>query len=205
MNVVISALLTAVAFGLLAFLGAQLGGMACANVAPLPGGPARGVPPVRWLVAGCAVLGAVLALQGGDLSLIALTGILCVSLVGAWCADVTCGIVPDAFTIFPLCAVLIAGLLQHEWWHALAALIMLAPFAVAAVVSNGRGMGWGDVKLAALGGAVLGAGVALAAFAAACLVAVGVAWASKRRGEPIVFAPYMVASIFAALLAGARP
>jgi prepilin signal peptidase PulO-like enzyme (type II secretory pathway) len=66
-------------------------------------------------------------------------------------------------------------------------------------------MGWGDVKLAALGGAVLGAGAALIAFAAACLVAVGVAWARGRGAEPIAFAPYLVASIGAALLLGASP
>jgi prepilin signal peptidase PulO-like enzyme (type II secretory pathway) len=189
----------AIAFGLLGFAGARLGRVACANVDPPAGGPRLGTPPVAWLVAGCGLLGATMVVHADDPGRIALCGILCVFLVACWYADVACGIVPDVFTLVPLAAVLIAGALQGEWWHAGAALVVV-PFAAAAMASKGRGMGWGDVKLAALGGAVLGFGTAMLAFAAACLAAVCVAWARGRRREPIALAPYLVASICAALI-----
>jgi prepilin signal peptidase PulO-like enzyme (type II secretory pathway) len=60
-------------------------------------------------------------------------------------------------------------------------------------------MGWGDVKLVALGGAVLGIHAAVLAFAAACLIAVAVAALLKRRSEPIPFAPYLAVAIAVAL------
>jgi prepilin signal peptidase PulO-like enzyme (type II secretory pathway) len=64
-------------------------------------------------------------------------------------------------------------------------------------------LGWGDVKLAALGGAVLGAQVSVLVFAVASLAAVIV---SRFRGvdknEPIAFAPYLAAAIGVAIPIG---
>ena len=55
--------------------------------------------------------------------------------------------------------------------------------------------GWGDAKLVALAGAVLGAPLALLMMAAACLAAlVGYRLKANRQG-PIVFAPYIAAFI----------
>jgi prepilin signal peptidase PulO-like enzyme (type II secretory pathway) len=201
MSAVAGPLVAAIAFGLLGFAGTRLGRAACANVEPPADGPRLGTPPVPWLIAGCGLLGAALVVHAEDPVHIAVCGILCLSLVGCWYADVACGIVPDIFTLVPLAAVLIVGGLQGEWWHAGAALVVV-PFAAAALASRGRGMGWGDVKLSALGGAVLGIETALLAFAAACLAAVCVAWALGRRNEPIALAPYMVASICATLFVG---
>jgi leader peptidase (prepilin peptidase)/N-methyltransferase len=79
---------------------------------------------------------------------------------------------------------------------------VFVPFAVAALASRGLGMGWGDVKLVALGGAVLGWEAAILAFGCACALAVIVALARKRRHEPLAFAPYLVAAIALPLTAG---
>jgi len=63
-------------------------------------------------------------------------------------------------------------------------------------------MGWGDVKLAALGGALVGmGGIALAVvLASAAAFAVGVTGGRARR--PIAFGPYLAASIGASLALG---
>ncbi len=79
------------------------------------------------------------------------------------------------------------------------------PFAFAAYLSRGRGMGWGDVKLAAVAGAMLGASnallaLALAAFAAAVaarlqkrtLVIDGRGAAAATLARPVAFAPYLI-------------
>jgi prepilin signal peptidase PulO-like enzyme (type II secretory pathway) len=62
-------------------------------------------------------------------------------------------------------------------------------------------MGWGDVKLAALGGALLGAQDATLAFLVAGGAAYVVAHRGKRAGKPIAFGPYLAVSIVATLAA----
>jgi prepilin signal peptidase PulO-like enzyme (type II secretory pathway) len=76
-----------------------------------------------------------------------------------------------------------------------------APFAIAVYLSKGKGLGWDDAKLAALGGAILGLEAALIAFATAGIAGVAVAWARKRTREPIPFGAYMIATIALSLLA----
>jgi len=62
-------------------------------------------------------------------------------------------------------------------------------------------MGWGDVKLAALGGAVLGVQTAILAAAGACLIATFVNVLQKRdKAQPIAFAPYLSSAIALGLL-----
>ena len=82
-------------------------------------------------------------------------------------------------------------------WSTIAAFL---PFALAALLSKERGMGWGDSKLAALGGAVLGFQLSLLTFAAACLALVAVGWLRGRRTEPMAFAPYLAVAIVFGLL-----
>jgi len=203
--VIFTIVLGAAAFAAVGCLGVRLGEAVCAGIAPFADGPRPGRPPTVWLVGACAILGASLVLHGDDATRLALSAILTVALVACWTSDVRCGIVPDVFTLAPLGAVLLAGVLQQEWWHVFAAIVPFVPFAAAALASKGRGMGWGDVKLAALGGAVLGIGPAMLAFAGACIVAVGIAWVRGRRTEPIAFAPYLAAAIGVCLFFGLMP
>jgi prepilin signal peptidase PulO-like enzyme (type II secretory pathway) len=202
---IFTVVLGAAAFAAVGYLGVRLGEAVCAGIIPAADGPAPGHPPVPWLVGGCGVLGAALVVHHDDPTRLALSAILVVSLVAIWCADVRCGIVPDVFTLAPLAAVILAGLLEREWWHIFAALVPFVPFAAAALASKGRGMGWGDVKLAALGGAVLGIGPAMLAFSGACIAAVAIAWVRGRRTEPIAFAPYLAAAIGTCLFLGMMP
>jgi prepilin signal peptidase PulO-like enzyme (type II secretory pathway) len=63
-------------------------------------------------------------------------------------------------------------------------------------------MGWGDVKLAALGGALLGARDATLAFTCAGLAAYFVARRGGTTRRPIAFGPYLATSILAAVALG---
>ncbi len=94
------------------------------------------------------------------------------------------------------------ALTQGESRILIAAAVPFVPFALAAILSRGRGMGWGDAKLVALGGAVLGAQASLVAFALSCLAAGIVARLTGRRGTPVAFAPYLVIAACGALAIG---
>ena len=205
MSFAIALVFAAAGFAAAGWLGTILGKASCDGLVPFADGPAPGKPPRVLLIAGSAVVGASLYLHNESIASIALAAILCVSLVACWYADVTCGMVPDYFTLGPLAAVLGAAALHHQSWPFVAALAVFALFAAAALASKGRGMGWGDVKLAALGGALLGLGSALVFFAGACFVAAAVGVIRKRRHEPIAFAPYMAAALGVAIVVGAVP
>jgi prepilin signal peptidase PulO-like enzyme (type II secretory pathway) len=109
------------------------------------------------------------------------------------------GIVPDVFTLVPLLIVVGAGLLNGDPWPLISAFIAFVPFACLAIVSKGVGMGWGDVKLAALGGAVLGGETALLAFAIGAVVAVLWAYRRGRQKQVIAFAPFLAGAIAIAM------
>ncbi len=187
-----------VVYGCAAFLAIQFGAAVCANAVPFADGPRPGRPPVVMLVAGSAVCGAALSLRGADLPSLGLAGLLVSALAACWYSDVRCGIVPDVFTLVPLGIVLAIAVLMRNPAPFVAATVVFVPFAVAAMLSHGRGMGWGDVKLVALGAVVLG-DRSLLAFSAACLAAVVVAAVRRRRTEPMAFAPYLASAIALAL------
>ncbi len=186
-------------FGCAAFLAIQLSASICSKITPFEDGPKPGNPPTAWLIGGAVVAGAVMALRGADLPQLGLAALLIVSLVASWYSDVRVGIVPDYFTLVPLGALLLLALLGHQWSTFAATAAVAIPFAAAAYLSKGRGMGWGDVKLVALGGAALGLQTAVFAFAGACLIAVVIAVLRKRRHEPIALAPYLASAIGVAL------
>ncbi len=199
MSLLMTALVAAM-FACAAFLAVQAGSAICARATPCEDGPPPGRPPVAALVAGTALVGAILASRGEPLPVLALCGFVSVSLVAAWYCDVRCGIVPDVFTLVPLAAIVLGSALHREWSPAIWAAIVFVPFAGAAFFSRGRGMGWGDVKLVALGGAVLGVPTAILASAGACLAAALVATLQKRGKQPIAFAPYLAGAIALGLL-----
>jgi prepilin signal peptidase PulO-like enzyme (type II secretory pathway) len=192
-------LIATVVFGCVGFLSIQLSALVCRNVVPFDDGPKPGRPPVMALVFGAAIVGFSLSMRGATVPSLAIVGVLLVPLVACWYSDILCGIVPDYFTVLPLGLWLVFSVFVHNYASLMGAAVMFVPFAIFALLSKGRGMGWGDVKLAALGGAVLGAPTAMLAFAGACLVAVFVAAIRRRRTEPIAFAPYLAGAIAAAL------
>lgn len=190
-------ILGAAFFALAAYVGILLAGTISAE--RFEDGPAPGEPPIAWIIAAAAVIGAFVAARSDQPSHIVLSAIVICALAALWCTDVRYGIVPDAFTIVPLAIVLALSIAQRQPWPVVSSAIAFVPFAGLAVVSKGRGMGWGDVKLAALGGAVLGFETALLAFAAGAITAAGYAYARGRQKEVIAFAPYLAGAIAIAL------
>ncbi|MGZ3563380.1 MAG: prepilin peptidase [Vulcanimicrobiaceae bacterium] len=186
-------------FACVAYLGIVLSRLVCANIAPFEDGPPTGNPPVPWLIAGAALLGALLVGRGEQPFQLGLVSLVALALVAAWCSDTTCGIVPDIFTLGPLGAIGLFAVLHGAWWLLISAAVPFLPFAVAAAMSHGRGMGWGDVKLTALAGVALGAQLSLFALALACIAAiVGYRLKGVKHG-PIAFAPYIAAAVAIAL------
>lgn len=185
----------ALVFGCLAWFGIVLSARVCARLPRLSYGPPAAQPPVPYLIAGSALFGAALALHQVPFFQLLLLGVVWMALVAAWCSDSTMGIVPDVFTLVPLAFVIAVAVFTHAWWIVASALIPLLPFGLAALASRGRGMGWGDVKLVALGGALLGIQTAIAAFAVACIAAALVYRLRGTQTGPIAFAPYLVAAI----------
>jgi prepilin signal peptidase PulO-like enzyme (type II secretory pathway) len=186
---------TALVFTCATFLTIQFAAHVCKNVVPFEDGPRVGTPPVAGLLAGSFVVGGLLGWHTTSLALLGIELVLVVSLAAAWYSDVRCGIVPDYFTLVPLALVLGVAVLTRQFGPVISAAVVFVPFACAALFSKGRGMGWGDVKLATLGAAVLPLEAAILAFAGACFAAVCVAVVRKRRSEPIAFAPYLAGAI----------
>ncbi len=197
-------LVVGLVFGCAGFLAVELAKWSCERIVPFTDGPKPGTPPVPFLIAGAVLLGVGLAMRGTPVPLLGLSMVLCASLVACWYCDVRTGVLPDIFTLVPLGLALIVALVEHNYWIFVPLVITATPFAIIAAMTKGRGMGWGDVKLAALGGVVLGLWAALAAFAGACVVAVAIALARGRKTEPIAFGPYLAGSIGLALVFGAH-
>jgi prepilin signal peptidase PulO-like enzyme (type II secretory pathway) len=190
-------------FGAASLLGILLAEQICARVEPFADGPPVASPNPLLIVAVMTAVGGAVALHGFAASVLAVGAIAAFALTGSWYCDVARGIVPDFFTLFPLGCLVLFAITQREWPVLFSAAVPFVPFAVAAIVSRGRGMGWGDAKLVALGGAVLGAQAALVAFALSCLAAGIVSRLNGRRGTPIAFAPYLVIAACGALALGA--
>lgn len=182
-------------FGCAGYLSVEWGAAVCRWVQPFEDGPQPGKPPTAYLIGGAALVGAVLAVQGATIPQLGLAALVTAALAGCWYCDVRVGIVPDYFTMIPLGVLLIVAFALGQWGTIVSAVVVTIPFALAALFSRGRGMGWGDVKLVALGGAALGMQAAIVAFSAACFIAVAVAFLRKRKSDPIPFAPYLAGAM----------
>lgn len=190
-------------FACLAYLGVILAAHICDAVVPFEDGPPAGRISIPILLGFAALLGGAISMRGIGTPELGMVAVLCLCLAAIWYSDVRSGIIPDVFTLGPLVAVLGVAVYLHHWSTILSSLVVFVPFAIAAVISKGRGMGWGDVKLVALGGAVLGMENAILAFGVACAAAVVIALVRGRRDIPIAFAPYLVVAIaFGAALGG---
>jgi prepilin signal peptidase PulO-like enzyme (type II secretory pathway) len=193
---ILTALVGALMFGATGVFGA------IAAVAVLPklhrfddAPPPSNISPIV-LVAGSAVLGAILALRHAPVPTFAVAAIASGFLVAMWYCDAKTGIVPDVFSLTALGLIVAFELVNRQPVVLLHAAVLFTPFAAAALFSGGRGMGWGDAKLAAFGGALLGMYFATLAFGVASLVAVIVS-SIRHRGKsmPIAFAPYLACAI----------
>jgi Flp pilus assembly protein protease CpaA len=182
-------------FACAAFLTLQFAAYLCERITPFEDGPPLGNPPTWWLVGGCGVLGFLLSHHGISPMQLAFSLLLVAGLAACWYSDVRCGIVPDYFTLIPLVVGIGLAIWARDYGALVSGTVTAVPFAAAAIMSKGKGMGWGDVKLAALGGVALGMGQAVVAFSIACIVAVAIAYFRGTRTQPVAFAPYMVGSM----------
>lgn len=182
-------------FALTAALGLWGARVLCDGIAPLADGPPAGNAHARIVVAVAALLGAAAAARGLGAAPLALFALVCGLLAAIWYADIMRGIVPDIFTVVPLGALGVAALAAHRPEVIAAAIVPAIPFVVMAALTRGRGLGWGDAKLAALGGALVGMQPAVLLFGCASLAAIVVSRVRGRRARPIAFAPYLVIAI----------
>ena len=193
------AVLTAALFAAAGWSGKVLGERLCAGRTPYAGGP-QPIAARHWpFPVAAACIGLAVALRGEPPAQTALLAFIVLALAACAAADLACGALPDVLTLIPLAVVLGLGALRHDGSPALGAAFVAMPFAATALVSRGRGMGWGDVKLAALGGALLGMRGAVPAFIVAAIAVYAVARVSGGVRRPIAFGPYLAASIAAAL------
>lgn len=142
-----------------------------------------------------------------------IVGVVFVSLV---VADLFYGVLPDIFTIGLTViafvyrfALTMSGIMQlNDFLWAIAAGILAGGFYLSLVlVTRGKGMGGGDVKLALALGIVLGVPKILVANLAAFLTGAGVGiilivGKQKKFGQTIPFGPFMIFGAVMALLWG---
>ena len=193
-------IIAGIAFGLFAYAGSLIARVFYADLPVLADGPTPHAPPIRTVVAVCAILGAFCAARNVPPPSLAIIAMVCAVMTAIWCTDMTHGIVPDALTLIPLGAVVLASMMTGHWFAVVAAIVPALPFAFLAWRTKGLGMGWGDVKLAALGGALVGMQDAMLVFAIAGVVAVIVTKLRGRAKRPLAFAPYLAAAIVVPLV-----
>jgi leader peptidase (prepilin peptidase)/N-methyltransferase len=194
----IGMIITAFAFGIFAYAGVLIARTYFGGD-PIADGPPVGEPPVSLLLGAAVVIGAICAYREMPPQALAIVAASCALMTAIWYTDVTRGIVPDSLTLIPLGALIVAGCLTGRWYVAVVALVPAAPFAFMAWRTKGIGMGWGDVKLAALGGALLGMKDAMLAFALASFVAIVIAKVRRTEKQPVAFAPYLATAIIVPL------
>jgi prepilin signal peptidase PulO-like enzyme (type II secretory pathway) len=193
--IALTACLTMLLFAAAAWTGMLIADFLCADRQPADDGPVP-IAFKRWPFIVCAAaLGAVVGLQGVSLFHAGICTIAVLALAGCAAADLSCGMLPDILTLGPLAVVVGSGIALHSWAAAIGAVLAFVPFATVAVFSKGRGMGWGDVKLAAFGGAFLGVRDAALAFVLAAIAAYIVARRSGHPKRPVAFGPYLAGSI----------
>lgn len=187
------------AFAACAYAAMRLGALSCRDVVPFADGPATGTPHLPSFVGAAGVVGGALVLRHASVLELVISAMLIAALAACCYCDIGWGIVPDEFTLAPLVAILALSFFARNVAPLLSSIVVAAPFACVALVSKGRGLGWGDVKLAALIGSVLGMQMTIVALSAACFVAAASAAIRRKRSEPIAFAPYLAGSAAIAL------
>ena len=130
--------------------------------------------------------------------------------------DLFYGVLPDwvvgglgGITLVYRLSLAVTGIMQWRdfWGYVGAGVIGMGVLAAVTLATRGKGMGWGDVKLAGVMGLILGpsklavalaAAVLTGAVAAIILVAIG----RKKWGQTIAFGPFLVGGTLIALVWG---
>jgi prepilin signal peptidase PulO-like enzyme (type II secretory pathway) len=189
------AMLAALVFAAAGLVGTRFALRLCKTRTPFADGPVPIVVPEWAFAAVAAAVGAASALHGSSPLQLGGLALVTVALCAGAFADFRCGVVPDVCTLLPLAAIAGIAALKHDGFPLYGAAVVGLPFAAAALLSRGRGMGWGDVKLVALGGALLGARDATFAFFGACVAAYAWSMLRRRASQPTAFAPYLIAAV----------
>ena len=192
-------LLSGFIFACAGAVGVTIAQMICAKFEGFEDGPRRIQLHPAIPVVCVAVLGIILAARGANTLQLATAALIGVPLVGSWYADSHRGIVPDVFTLVPLAVIAAIIVLYREWFIGISALVTFGAFAIAALLSRGRGMGWGDAKLAGLAGAILAIPWSFGVLGVACLAATISSIIRDRGKSPVAFAPYICVSVLVAL------
>ena len=129
------------------------------------------------------------------------------SLAIIFIADLKASIIPD-WVVIP--AIFISFLRLFEsgrWTFALAGLAAGAFFLILYLITKGKGLGFGDVKLGVLLGLFLGypqvvVAIFLAFLTGACLAVILIIQGKKRFGQRIAFGPFLVVGILVAKIWG---
>jgi prepilin signal peptidase PulO-like enzyme (type II secretory pathway) len=189
----------ALAFAVCGFGGKHAGERLCRDRVPFDDGPRPSGAPVWLFAALAAAVGAALALHGSTVAEVVGTAFVVLALAAGAAADLRCGIIPDSCTLLPLGAIAVVAIWRHDAAPLLGAAFVAIPLAIAAFFTNGRGIGWGDVKLAAFAGAALGGRDAVVALFGAFLAVF--LWSVLRRqtAQPAAFAPYFAAAVAAGI------
>jgi leader peptidase (prepilin peptidase) / N-methyltransferase len=175
-------------------------------------------PPARWLelILGLALavlgVGVCLAGPGQTIGLRATLAVALMALAAIAYADLRFLIIPDLYSA-ALALIGLVGALSPGLWPALAGAAICGGLLAAVAWAFKRqtqveGMGFGDVKLAAAIGALLGPQTGLWAIAASALIGalIGVVWSRMRKGDGPILLPYgaALALVSATLLTSGR-
>jgi prepilin signal peptidase PulO-like enzyme (type II secretory pathway) len=198
----IAVALSAVGFAAAAWFGVFLAGAFCAGrKASIEGAAAVDLP--AWgIPAFGALVGAGLASHGEAALDLATMAFTLAALIACAVCDWRLGVVPDIFTLVPLATLLLISCVHGNVVPLLSGCLAAFPFAGAALLSKGRGMGWGDVKMVALGGALLGVRDVILGLIVASAVAFAVSRSCVAPRRQIAFAPCLACGFAAALAAG---
>ncbi len=193
-------------FGIAAALGLFLAALIISRVQGHDDGPRPKRVPSVLLVVAAIMFGGVYVVRA-DSEHLAIAVLLCLALITMTACDLARGIIPDPLSVGAF--VLVAGdalVLHHDPRALVSGFLLFVPFAIVAAISRGRGIGWGDARLAAVLGAVLGLmngllAAALAAFAATVsqkfddAVAPIAGDGTVAAPVPIAFGPYMIGTM----------
>ncbi len=185
-----------IALGMVAFAATTYGAVVlakrvCRSIEPFADGPPPGEPPVFAMYGLAIAVGAALAYHHTSVSTLLCAALINGCLIAIWWSDVRCGIIPDVFSLPPLAIMLIYHIYTRDFWSLVIVAAVTFPFLFQAWRSKGLGMGWGDVKLAAFGSALLGQSAFLTIIFS-CFIAYAQAKIANRMQEPMAFGAHLV-------------